>query len=81
MGNHRDTASTRVRTVSWWSTIFEPGWPALVTCATLMGFVALIVLGGILGDYRLWFHVPAVVGILTWHFVMMKRYRGIRNND
>ncbi len=70
-----DLTSEPARRTTWWSTIFEPGWSALVTCVSLVVFVALVILGGILGEYRLWFHIPAAVGIMTWYTVMMKRYR------
>lgn len=65
--------------VSWWSTIFEPGWPAVVTAVTFLGFIVLGVIGGVFVDCRLWSHAPAVAGVLTWYVVMMRRYRRRRS--
>ncbi|PVE94127.1 hypothetical protein [Microbacterium sp. TPD7012] len=59
---------------SWFATIFEPGAPRWVTCTVLVGFAALITAGVSMPDHRWWFNGPAVLGVVTWHLLMMARY-------
>ncbi len=60
---------------SWFRTTTRPTSRLVATVLVIGGFVGCLVLSILFPELRLWFQVPAVVGIMSWYLVMMRLYQ------
>lgn len=60
---------------SWFHTTTTPGRRLVARILVIGGFFGCLALSIALPEYRIWFHVPAVIGIMSWYLVMMRFYR------
>lgn len=60
---------------SWFRTVTHPRGRLVATVAAIVLFVAGIVAGALLPDYRMWIQVPAAVALMTWYAAMARMHR------
>lgn len=65
---------------SWFAIITRPRTHLLATIVALTIFIAGVLVGTSLSEYRLLFYIPSIAVLMWWYLAMTSRYRRARGS-